>query len=298
MPTAGSLVDEARETFPEVTATRMLDYANQIDREVLGAVPLRTDKTYIPLVDGTQEYPVSELLLRAASARIIYGPSRRATDLRQTSKNALDRDFPGWRDAEDSDAIDRAYFTNSLTQGMVGLYPKPSTSTLLISGATNASPIVISTTADHGLEDGDQATIVGVLGNTAANGDWTVTYISDTTFSLDDSTGSGAYIAGTGDFVASISSPLLEIDATERTELLTSTDMPLSPSISRLYVDGMCFLAARKLRLWEDARNYKALFEEALALQAQASVSRFEDVHPEIRPFKVRHGFRRGVAKG
>jgi hypothetical protein len=39
-------------------------------------------------------------------------------------------------------------------------------------------------------------TIASVGGNTAANGDWVITKISDTTFSLDGSTGSGAYTSG------------------------------------------------------------------------------------------------------
>jgi hypothetical protein len=39
-----------------------------------------------------------------------------------------------------------------------------------VSAATNASPIVITTTAAHGFEDGEQVTVAGVTGNTAANG--------------------------------------------------------------------------------------------------------------------------------
>lgn len=65
-----------------------------------------------------------------------------------------------------------------------------------INGATNASPIVISTTASHLFATNDQVTITGVTGNTAANGVWTIIVISSTTFSLTSSTGNGAYVSG------------------------------------------------------------------------------------------------------
>jgi hypothetical protein len=66
-----------------------------------------------------------------------------------------------------------------------------------ITGATNVSPIEI-TSNGHGRITGDQVQIMGVLGNTAANGTWTVT-LSPTDankFTLDGSTGNGAYTGG------------------------------------------------------------------------------------------------------
>jgi hypothetical protein len=65
----------------------------------------------------------------------------------------------------------------------------------VITGATNASPIVI-TDAGHGLETGEQIVIAAVEGNTAANGTWYVTVVNSSTFSLDDSTGNGVYTTG------------------------------------------------------------------------------------------------------
>lgn len=66
----------------------------------------------------------------------------------------------------------------------------------LITNATNASPIVITTNGNHNMSTGDTAVIDSVSGNTAANGTWTITKLSATTFSLDTSTGSGAYTSG------------------------------------------------------------------------------------------------------
>lgn len=66
---------------------------------------------------------------------------------------------------------------------------------MAITNATNATPIVI-TAAGHGLTSGAKAYISGVLGNTGANGEWSVTYIDVDTFSLNGSAGNGAYSSG------------------------------------------------------------------------------------------------------
>ena len=52
-----------------------------------------------------------------------------------------------------------------------------------ITGATNASPIVI-TSAGHGFTDGMVVIVASVGGNTAANGTWVVTDADDNTFKL------------------------------------------------------------------------------------------------------------------
>lgn len=61
-----------------------------------------------------------------------------------------------------------------------------------ITDATNASPIVI-TSANHKLTTGTKVTIAGVVGNNAANGTFDITVVDQDTFSLDGSTGDGAY---------------------------------------------------------------------------------------------------------
>ncbi len=76
-----------------------------------------------------------------------------------------------------------------------GTMPAQESEVGTITNATNASPIVVTVTA-HGYETGDQATISNVVGNTAANGNWTITVLTANTFSLDGSTGNGAYVSG------------------------------------------------------------------------------------------------------
>jgi hypothetical protein len=70
-----------------------------------------------------------------------------------------------------------------------------------ITGATNASPIVITATS-HGYANGDIVVVAGVGGNTAANGTWQIANQATNTFELRTvkdnlaSTGNGSYTSG------------------------------------------------------------------------------------------------------
>lgn len=79
---------------------------------------------------------------------------------------------------------------------VIGTYAYPVWSN--VTGATNASPIEITTGIAHNLSTGNTAQISGVQGNTAANGLWPVHVTSSTTFTLDGSTGNGTYTNATG----------------------------------------------------------------------------------------------------
>jgi hypothetical protein len=63
-----------------------------------------------------------------------------------------------------------------------------------ITAATDASPIVL-TAANHGLSSGDRVAVANARGNTAANGNWTVS-VSGNSVTLTGSTGNGAYNGG------------------------------------------------------------------------------------------------------
>lgn len=71
----------------------------------------------------------------------------------------------------------------------------PAGATWLVEDATNVSPIEIRST-DHQLANGDKVTLINVGGNRAAHGTFTVTVTGADTFTLDGSTGSGAYTRG------------------------------------------------------------------------------------------------------
>lgn len=80
----------------------------------------------------------------------------------------------------------------------------------VITGASNASPIVITTSAAHGYTSGDTVLIKYVEGNLAANGTFSITVLSPTTFSLNASSGTGAF-SGTNGLVANQTPPYIEI---------------------------------------------------------------------------------------
>lgn len=66
-----------------------------------------------------------------------------------------------------------------------------------VSGATAASPIVITSTA-HGCSTGDYVQTNGIQGVTGANGVFQCTVVDANHLSLNGSTGTGAYVASTG----------------------------------------------------------------------------------------------------
>lgn len=68
-------------------------------------------------------------------------------------------------------------------------------STGSITGATNATPIVITQTS-HGYTTNDLITVASVGGNTAANGNWQITVNSANTYTLIGSAGNSAYTSG------------------------------------------------------------------------------------------------------
>lgn len=72
----------------------------------------------------------------------------------------------------------------------------PSTGGVAVANATNASPIQITTATAHGLTTGQSVPINGVTGNTAANGFFTVTVVDALNFTLNGTTGNGAYAGG------------------------------------------------------------------------------------------------------
>ena len=64
---------------------------------------------------------------------------------------------------------------------------------ILVSGSTNATPVVITMAAGHGQKNGDRLAISGVTGNTNANGEWTLSSVGATTATLVGSVGNGTH---------------------------------------------------------------------------------------------------------
>lgn len=85
---------------------------------------------------------------------------------------------------------------NLLTQAQIDeLIDFDTASSTAVTGATNASPIVV-TAATHGLATDDWVLVVNVGGNTAANGVFQVIRDDADDVQLVGSTGNGAYTSG------------------------------------------------------------------------------------------------------
>ena len=72
----------------------------------------------------------------------------------------------------------------------------PGATAIPITGASNASPITITTASPNALVNGAQVGISGVEGNTSANGTFIITAVSPTSFTLNGSTGNGNWTSG------------------------------------------------------------------------------------------------------
>lgn len=121
---------------------------------------------------------------------------------------------------------------------------------LTITGATNATPIVVTTSAAHGVVDVSYGTVAGVVGNLGANGSWVLEAVTTTTLRLRNSVGTGAYTSG-GTLTklstfASIASLTNVQDAGSRTDLVDcsshdgngySSQIPTLKRTNRLRLD-------------------------------------------------------------
>ncbi|MBV9028051.1 MAG: hypothetical protein JO311_05500 [Candidatus Eremiobacteraeota bacterium] len=75
-------------------------------------------------------------------------------------------------------------------------FTTPAPSARLVTNATNATPIVVTTAAAHGMATGQRVMVAGVSGNTGANGTWVIGTTTSTTLQLTGSAGTGAYTSG------------------------------------------------------------------------------------------------------
>lgn len=100
-----------------------------------------------------------------------------------------------------------------------------------ITGATNASPIVITTSTENNYETGNIVNISNVGGNTNANGNWTVTRLTATTFSLNGSNGNSAYTSGGRSSTFGL--PNVETVQNGRVDYILPNSGPTPPGTSR-----------------------------------------------------------------
>ena len=91
-----------------------------------------------------------------------------------------------------------------------------------IASSTNAAPIVVTSSAAHGLTTGDSVTIESHLVNTAANGTNVVTVLTSTTFELNGTTGNG--IGGATGTIAFVTPSIIDVTDFRNVVLSFDTD--------------------------------------------------------------------------
>jgi len=117
--------------------------------------------------------------------------------------------------------------------GKIGIYPaltslaKSSSTTTITGAADDGGGEIRITAASHGLSTGDHVTIASVGGTTEANGDWTVTVITSSTFDLDGSTFTNAYTSGGTVF----ETEAIHVYLTTRPTAIASTANVTTPAI-------------------------------------------------------------------
>jgi hypothetical protein len=121
--------------------------------------------------------------------------------------------------------------TAPISLGKTGAWKSPTTTGGIpvaksISSSTNATPIQVNCVG-HGFETGNLVHINNHAGNVAANGIWTITYVSANAFTLDDSVGSGT---GTYSGTAQKTETRVVELASAETELLDNGDVAWTAS--------------------------------------------------------------------
>lgn len=95
----------------------------------------------------------------------------------------------------DGKVLQRVPFKNLVTQNGDQFYGDRAAgvlgSTTAITSSTNATPIVVTTTAAHGLAVGDNVVVAGHTVNTNAVGTWRISAATSTTLTLQGSVGNG-----------------------------------------------------------------------------------------------------------
>jgi len=262
-------------TYKGVPEAVRLRYLNTVDKLIQRHFGLRKKELAVPVAEGSGVVALDSGVMWVETARWIDRPhptpgrlgGHLLTESNIAEQNAYRGDWRANPPGVPAEFMGTADLTGSQVQfDCPSLY-----GTLIATAATNATPIVVTSSAVHGLSDGDRVDIRNALVNTNANGDHyaKVTGYSTTTFALysdsDLSTpvaGNGAYTASSG-LISCLNSPYLQLFTRWHEELDASDNVPDVALYPNLYVDGMCLEHARR-RSEKDIPKFKALFEDVI----------------------------------
>lgn len=300
--TVQNVFDNFALTYKGVPQPMQFLLLNEVDMTVSRYFGIRKKTLYLALTVNATEYALDDTILWIEEARYVDQPSSDTTAqggyvLGESNIDELDTSYIDWRANSSSQPCVALMSAN--TSGGTMRFDAPSyASTLTVTNATNATPVVITSSAAHGLADGDRADIVLVGGNTAANGPWYAkeTGYTTNTFALyQDSAltipvvGNGSYTSSTG-LISCSSSPLVQIYARVRQNFSTTSDsLPDMPTYVRLYSEGMKWLYAKD-RMLPEAATYAAFWNKTMEDQIKLTQLRggrkpFKLQQLSIRPY-------------
>lgn len=298
--TAQDHIDSFLDTYRGCSPTLALKWLNEVDEKVLAAIPLRKSRVSLPMLEGVFEYGYDETILKIWNLQY-YENAFMSGVLKPTNTDKLDIDVPTWQ-MHANGTVWEWYIQSDMDGGQFGVSPPPDVSTLLVTGATVASPCVLTVNRAHGFTDGARVRPSEILGTTTANGLFYAKSLTATTFAIYSDEALTLPVAGVGVYtgggiVAGPGSPKFVLECSQRRVLTAVSTMPSNNTIKELYSDGM---AARWAKI-KDPANYEARlkwFNDSLAEQWNGRIHTQGQAQVEITMFRQRKDFRnRGIRR-
>lgn len=295
--TAANAIERARITFPEMDAPTALLLLNDEWAELCNRYPLRDDELWQALTEDDREQALTENAVQVQKA-CFYTDAINFHPLSICNEQEKDRMDPSWRDR--TSGTPSSYYLGSEISGDTGILTigydaLPNQTTLAVSGATNATPIVLTTTTAHGLEDGMAVRPFNVGGNTAANvlGYAMVTGYSTTTFALySDSdltlpvAGNGAYTSG--GHVAAPSSPAVRLFIRRNSTWDATDNLPNMFPNTDVFTEAICLRWAKRVHPADIVERCNAIYIDALHRWDLFKSERTEGRGVTIKPYHYR----------
>lgn len=288
------LVTNLREKTPEFSRTLAVSYLQRTCNELVRDFGLTRDEEYIGFVDGQARYDFNANILKVYVAELQTGHGE-PTKLNQKSIRLFDISPSAGRLAVSGTPCDIYLDPGATGERRTGFFPVPSTTTLTIASSTNATPIVVTTSVDHDLEDGDPVYIAGHLVNTNANGQYYAkrTGYSDTTFALYSDSDLTTAVAGNGvgagtGYVGVAGNPFCRLHVVRRVTVVDDAAATIPESMDDMVGALLAGAWAQWLQDFGDDKEHKAA--ERDYIRSRATLQRgtggvLADVKPVQQPY-------------
>lgn len=294
--TAQSVLDQFSVAYKGIVPATQVLLLNRADILIERKLKRRRKDIYVALTENDWGIDLDAGVVWIDECRYLDAPattlgSTAGSKLTETSQDELSEEDGDWR-ANGPDSPCKFYRSADQVGGRIEFDCPLEASTLTVSAATNASPIAVTSSAAHGLSDGDRVDIRNALGNTAANGQWYANVTGTTTFELyededltEASTGNGVYTSG--GLINCEGSPMLKLYTVWHEALTSGSNMPDDNGITDLYAACMKWLWASDRHL-DERDTHKQTFEDMIAEHAVLVGGRAGRKQPQINIVKQR----------